>query len=82
MHLKPSAAEGRGNTLFQRNLLFAYREIDAELARVVLQCFYEHASRSLSPINVSLSVFAEVPTYSVEAVAVSLFLRLLTLEVY
>ena len=50
-------------------MLFAYREIDAELAEVVLKYFYEHALRWLSPTNVSLSVFVEVQFYSVEAVA-------------
>ena len=47
IHLKPSAAEGPGNTLFQRHLLFAYREINAEFAKVVLKYFYEDASRWL-----------------------------------
>ena len=50
-------------------MLFAYREIDAELAEVALKYFHEHDLRWLSPTNVSLSVFAEVPFYSVEAVA-------------
>ena len=43
IHLKPSAAEGPRITLFQRDLLLAYREIDFELADVVLKYFYEHA---------------------------------------
>ena len=30
IHLKPSAAEGPRITLFQRDLLLAYREIDSE----------------------------------------------------
>ena len=33
IHLKPSAAEGPGITLFQRNLLLAYNEIDWNLQR-------------------------------------------------
>ena len=37
IHLKSSAAEGPGITLFQRDLLLAYREIDSESADVVLK---------------------------------------------
>ena len=54
--------------LFQRNLLFAYHEIDAELAEVALKYFYDHAQQWVKPINAALSVYAEVPPYCVEAV--------------
>ena len=37
MHLKPKACDGPFLTLFQRDLLFAYREIDGEVADVVLK---------------------------------------------
>jgi len=73
IHLKPSVAEGPGITLFQRNLLHAYKEVDPELAEVALKYFYEHAVQWLSPINVALSVFAEVPPYSFEAVTTGTF---------
>ena len=42
---KPPAAEGPGITLFQRNLLLAYNEIDSELAEVTLKYFYDHAQQ-------------------------------------
>ena len=42
IHLKPSAAEGPRITLFQRDLLSAYRKIDSKLADAVLKYFYEH----------------------------------------
>ena len=54
IHLKPSVAEGPEITLFQRNLLHAYRDIDPELAEVALKYFYEHAVQWLSPINIAL----------------------------
>ena len=73
IHLKPSAAEGPKLTLFQRDLLLAYREIDFELADVVLKYFYEHAVQWMLPVNVALSVFAEVLPYLIEAVKTSYY---------
>ena len=73
IHLKRSAAEGPGFTLFQRDLLFVYKEIDSELAEVALKYFYDHAQQWVTPINAALSVYAEVPSYSVEAVQTSQF---------
>ena len=35
IHLKPSAAQGPSITLFQRDLLFAWREIEPELVDVL-----------------------------------------------
>ena len=69
--LKLSAAEGPRITLFQRDLLLAYCEIDSELADAVLKYFYEHALQWMSPVKVALSVFAEVLPYSIEAVKTS-----------
>ena len=71
MHLKPSTAEGPRITLFQRDLLLAYREIDSELTDAVLNYFYKHAVQWMSPVNVALSVFAEVSPYSIQAVKTS-----------
>ena len=71
IHLKPSAAEGPIIILFQRDHFLAYREIDSEQADVVLKYFYEHAAQWMSPVNVALSVFAEVSPYSIEAVKTS-----------
>ena len=82
IHLKPSAAEGPGITLFQRNLLLAYKEIDSELAEVALKYFYDHAQQWMTPINVALSVYAEVPPYSVEAVRTGHFQTLWMPETY
>ena len=58
IYLKPLVAEGSEITLFQRNLLHAYRDIGPELAKVALKYFYEHAVQWLSTINIALSVFA------------------------
>ena len=68
IHLKQSAAEGPRITLFQRYLLLAYNEIDSELAKVALKYFYNHAQQWMTPINVALNMYAEVPPYCVEAV--------------
>ena len=39
IHLKPKACDGPFLTLFQRDLLFAYREINGKVADVVLKYF-------------------------------------------
>ena len=70
IHLKPTASEGPFLTLFHRDILSAYRDIDLEIADVALKYFLKHATCWLSPKNVALSVFGETPSYSVEAVKV------------
>ena len=39
IHLKPTASEGPFLTLFQRDILSAYRDIDTEIADVALKYF-------------------------------------------
>ena len=70
IHLKLSAAEGPRITLFQRDFLLEYCEVDSELAGV-LKYFCEHAVQWMSRVNVALNVFAEVSLYSIEAVKMS-----------
>ena len=70
IHLKPTASEGHFFTLFQRDILLAYRDIDPEIVNVALKYFLKHATCWLSPNNVALSVYEETPPYSVEAVKV------------
>ena len=67
IHLKPKACDGPFLTLFQRDLLFAYREIDEEVADVVLKYFVEHGLQWLSPKNVALSLFSDCPPFSLNA---------------
>ena len=69
-HLKPTASEEPFFTLFQRDILLAYRDIDTEIADVALKYFLEYATCWLSPINVALSVYGGTHSYSVEAVKV------------
>ena len=71
IHLNPKAAEGPSLTLFQRDLILAYRQLEPNIADVVWNYFVPHASKWLSPVNVALSVYAETPPYSVEAVSFS-----------
>ena len=40
---------------------------------MALKYFYDHAQQWVTPINVALSVYAEVPPYSVEAVQTGYF---------
>ena len=65
IHLKRTASEGPFLTLFQRDILSAYRDIDLEIADVALKYFLKRATCWLSPKNVALSVYAETPPYSV-----------------
>ena len=61
IHLKPTASEGPFLTLFQRDILSAYRDIDPEIADVALKYFLKHATCWLSPKNVALSVHGDTP---------------------
>ena len=73
IHLNPQAAQGPSLSLFQRDLILAYRQLEPDIADVVWKYFLPHASKWFSPINVALSVYAEVPPYSLEAVSSSSF---------
>ena len=68
IHLKSSAAEGPSVVLFTRDLLLAYKEVDFPVFEVIWKHFVLHASQWLSPKNIALSVHAEVPPYTVDAV--------------
>ena len=70
IHLKPTASEGPFLTLFQRDILLAYRDVDPEIVDVALKYFKKHPARWLSQKNVALSVYGETPLYSMEAVKV------------
>ena len=74
IHLNQKAVEGPTLTLFQRvhrDLILAYRHLDNDIADVVRKYYVPHASQWLSPTNVALSVYAEVPPYSLRAVTAS-----------
>ena len=43
-HLNPQAAEGPSLTLFQRDLILAYRQLEPDRADVVWKYFLPHAS--------------------------------------
>jgi len=68
IHLKSSAAEGPSVVLFTRDLLLAYKEVDLPVFEAIWKHFVQHASQWLSPKNIALSVHAEVPPYTVDAV--------------
>ena len=71
IHLHLKACDGPFLTLFQRNLLLAYREIQPDVADMVMKYYLDHAGQWLDPQNVALSVYSEVPPYPIEAVKVS-----------
>ena len=68
IHLKSSAAEGHSVVLFIRDLLLAYKEVDLPVFEAIWKHFVQHASQWLSPKIIGLSVHAEVPPYTVDAV--------------
>ena len=68
IHLKPRAPEGPFITLFQRDLIIAFRDINPEIVKTTMKYFLEHASQWMSWKNVCLSGHPEVPPYSLEAV--------------
>ena len=71
IHLNPRVPEGPFLNLFQRDLLFAFRQIEPAVANVAMKYFLEHASKWLSWKNVALSVYSEVPPYTTEAIKTS-----------
>ena len=76
--LKSSAAEGPSVVPFTRDLLLAYKEVDLPVFEAIWKHFVQHASQWLSPKNIVLSVHAEVPIYTVDAVKKRRFLKMLT----
>ena len=68
IHLNPGAPEGYFLTLFQRDLLAAFREIDLDIDEITRKHYLGNASQWLSWQNVALGIHAEVASYSVEAV--------------
>ena len=71
IHFKPKACDRPFLALFQRDLLFAYQKVDKQLANMVLKYFVEHGSQWLSPKNVALTLFSNIPPLSLEAVKTS-----------
>ena len=68
IHLKSLAAEGPSVVLFTRDLLLAYKEVDLPVFEAIWKHFVQHASQLLSPKNIALSVHAESPPYTFDAV--------------
>ena len=68
IHFKSSAAEGPSVVLFTRDLLLAYKEVDLPVFDAIWKHFDQHASQWLCPKIIALSVHAEVPLYTVDAV--------------
>ena len=54
--------------LFTRDSLLAYKEVDLPVFEAIWKHFVQHASQWLSPKNIALSVHAEVPPYTIDAV--------------
>ena len=48
-HLKPHACAGPFATLFQRDLLLAFEEVDSDMCKVVNRYFLQHAKSWLLP---------------------------------
>ena len=80
MHLKPSSADGPSITLFTRDLLLAYKDIDEPVFNAVQKHFVQHSSQWLNPKNIALSVYAEVPTFTLEAVKEKTFPKQINIE--
>ena len=71
IHLKPKTCEGPFITLFQRNLLLAYREIDDQTGDIIFIYFIQHVSFWLSPENVTLNLFSVTPPLSLQTVKIT-----------
>ena len=60
-HLKPHACEDPFVTLFQRDLLLAFKAVDSDVWKVVNWYFLQHAKSWLLPHNIASSVYSENP---------------------
>ena len=80
IHLKPSAADGPSITLFTKDLLLAYKDIDEPIFNAVQNHFVHHSSQWLNPKNIALSVHAEVPPFTLEAVKEKTFPKQINME--
>ena len=61
IHLHPNAPEGLFLTLFQRNLLFAHREIVRDITNLVISYYLEHTSQWHSWKNVCIEKWHHTP---------------------
>ena len=70
IHLNHKAPEGPFLSIFHRDLLSCFVEIDPNITDVVMKYWYflAHASQWLSWKNIALSVHAKVVSYTAEAV--------------
>ena len=68
IHLNPKAPEGLFLSIFHRDMLSCFVEIDPNITDVVMKYFLAHASQWLSWKNVALSMHAKVAPYTAEAV--------------
>ena len=66
-YIKPKSPEGHCS-LFFRDLILAYGQLELDIADVLWNYFVPRASKWLSPVNVALTVYAEIPPYGVEPV--------------
>ena len=68
IHINPAAPEGLFLTIFQSDLIAAFREIDPDIVQIEMKYYRGHASQWLSWKNIALSVQAEKASYFAEAV--------------
>ena len=68
IHLKSSAAEGPSVVLFNKRFTTCIQGSWFASFEAIWKHFVQHASLWLSPKNIALSVHAEVPPYTVDAV--------------
>ena len=72
IYLNPKACDGLYLTLFQRNSLSAYQEVDSGVADVLFKYFVEHGSQYLQKIsaeNVAFGLYSDSLLMSFDAKA-------------
>ena len=68
IHLNPKAPESPFLSIFHRDLISCFVEIDPNITDAVMKYFLAHPSQWLSWKNVAFSVHAKVALYTAEAV--------------
>ena len=68
IHVRRAICDGPFITLFQRDLLLSFEELDQTLCQIVMKYYLKHASNWLCGKNVALSLHSNSPPLALDAV--------------
>ena len=68
IHVRRAICDGPFITLFQRDLLLSFEELDNTVCQIVMKYYLKHASNWICGKNVALSLYSDNPPLAVDAV--------------